>query len=78
MRRRHAMLAILAALATTPALAAENTPRRGASSSSKKPGVAERANNRVRRTTETNTANKVKKKANRGDDAMNRLVGNKK
>ena len=79
MKRRHTILAILAALTTTPALAAETPARRRAgSSSSGKPGVAERSNNRVRRTTETSTATKVKTKANKGDDAMNRLVGNKK
>lgn len=83
MNRRHAILGLIAATISLPAAAAEpaqrrsrGTPTKGSGGSSNaKPGVAERSNNRVRRATESNTAGKVKTKANKGDAAMNRLVG---
>jgi hypothetical protein len=75
MHRRVLVLGLLACLAAIPATASESRQRRAASRSSGKPSVAERANRRVGRTTETRTADKVRDKATAADAAMNRLVG---
>lgn len=76
MDRRFFLIGFLACGAALPAAAADAPARRRPTpKSNAKPGVAERANNSVGRTTRTRTAGKVKDKATSADAKMNKLVG---
>ncbi|MBL8702888.1 MAG: hypothetical protein JNK67_31185 [Alphaproteobacteria bacterium] len=84
MNRRDVALGLLAALAAAPAMAAEPAQRRrraapggasSTSSSSSKPGVAERANRRVGRSTQGDTANSGKSTAANAGAKIDSVLG---